>query len=104
MSPLDPVTTATCPSCRESWTPERHGPTTCPSCGAAVIVRRWKPGDDDRQPAAGGVVVTGISIPFGQVFVLVLQASIAAIPAMLIIGVLWFALGAVCAGATSAPR
>ena len=45
---------------------------------------------------AGRVRVTGIDIPFRDLVVLLIKLALAAVPAMLVIGIAWFFIAAAC--------
>ena len=88
-----------CSNCGADTTP---GPSHCPQCGAslktAAAVRIV--GATESEPICRTrVVVTDVDMPFGSMVVFMVKWGIAAIPAVLILTVVWFIVAAMFAGA-----
>lgn len=72
----------TCPECQRAVSDKA---AACPSCGAPFRNRR-------------GVVIQGVDIPFGDLVVLIFKATLAAIPAGIILGIVGAVLFGILAG------
>ena len=85
----------TCPKCSYTRKPTDYAPDyECPSCG--VIYSKFVPatatssGENEMESNGNReVIVTDVKMPFGSMVVFMVKWSLAAIPAIIILAIVW---------------
>lgn len=87
-------------ACKECGNAVDENAPTCPHCGTPWPGRRAAASHASAAPArqGGGVVITGVDIPFGDLVVLIIKVMFASIPAYLILFVIFSIIGVVFGG------
>jgi len=87
-------------ACKECGNAVDENAPTCPQCGTPWPGRRAAASYATAGPArqGGGVVITGVDIPFGDLVTLIIKVILASIPAYIILMIIMLIIMAIFGG------